>query len=198
MLFSYISPVSTENHLKIMLHLSTMCNLSTVYFIPQLGGILHFDLIRLLPIPGYAFHSHTPPKIHLTEVPHLLYTTPSQNCFKSPHNSINHFDNHFDTPPKYPLTTTHNKLSDNYIIHQKLPKSGKNTPPPHSLTTHSQPQSTPKSSLNQAFKQTSPHHKSTSKIRLDTELTSKPYYLHKNNPIKIRPECKIPVLNHIL
>lgn len=38
-------------------------------FIPQQGGILHFDLIRLLPVPGYAFHSYLPPKIHPTEVP---------------------------------------------------------------------------------------------------------------------------------
>ena len=36
-------------------------------FIPQPGGILHFDLIRPLHIPGYVFHSHANSKIHLPE-----------------------------------------------------------------------------------------------------------------------------------
>ena len=49
------------------LHFWTMCNLSPWRFIPQPGGVLHFDLIRPLPIPGYAFHSHLPPKIQHPE-----------------------------------------------------------------------------------------------------------------------------------
>ena len=49
---------------------------------------------------------------------HLSSTLSSpQNCTKSPHNSINHFDNHFDAHPKYPSTDINNKLSDNYKIH---------------------------------------------------------------------------------
>ena len=56
-----------------------MCNLSPLRFIPQPGGVLHFDLIRPLPIPGYAFHSHLPPKIHPIEVPYFHHPKIVQN-----------------------------------------------------------------------------------------------------------------------
>ena len=64
---------------KNILHFWTMCNLSPWRFIPQPGGILHFDLIRLLPNPGYAFHSHLPPKIHPIEVPYFHHPKIVQN-----------------------------------------------------------------------------------------------------------------------
>ena len=105
----------------------------------------------------------------------------SLNCFNFSHNSQNDFDNHFDAHSKYPLTNTSNKLSDNYKIHQKLSKHEKNTSNSRSFTTHSQLPSNPNSPLNQAFKQLSLHHKPASKTPLDTELTSKPYYPHKNH-----------------
>lgn len=143
--------------------------------------------------------THTSTTKSTSSNPHFQNTTslpysPPQNCFKSPHNSINHFDTDFDTPPKYLLTTTTYKLSDNYIIHQKLPKSGKNTPLSHSFITQIPSPSIPKSSLNQDFKQISPHHKPTSRTPLATELTSKHPTQTKNNPTKIRPESTDPRL----
>ena len=78
--------------------------------------------------------THTPTSIFAS--PKFTHPYHPQNCTKSPHNSINHFDNHFDTPSKYPLTNTNNKLSDNYKIHQNLPKSEK--------THHSPTRSPPK------------------------------------------------------
>ena len=102
-------------------------------FIPQpRGGILHFNFKCPLRNPGYAFHSHVNFKIHLIEIPiSFSHITPTQNCTKSPHNSINHFDNHFDIHPKYPLTNTANKLSDKLKITQNLPNPQKITPNPN-------------------------------------------------------------------
>ena len=104
-----------------------MCNLSPHRFTCQPSGVLHFNLTCPLPETWHEFHLRVPPKIHLTEVPHLPYITPTQNCTKSPHNSQNHFDNHFDITSRYPSTTLYNKLSDNYKIHPNLPKSEKYT-----------------------------------------------------------------------
>lgn len=92
-----------------------------------------------LPNPGYAFHSHTTYKIHTTETLHISTTPlpypPPQNCTKSPHNSINHFDNHFDTPTKYPSTNINNKLSDNYKIHT-IPQTPIILRPNHTYKSH--------------------------------------------------------------
>ena len=63
--------------------------------------------------------THTPTSIFVS--PKFTHPYHPQNCTKSPRNSINHFDNHFDTHPKYPLTNTANKLSDKLKITQNLP-----------------------------------------------------------------------------
>ena len=92
-----------------------------------------------LPNPGYAFHSHTTYKIHTTETLHISTTPPTipppQNCTKSPHNSINHFDTDFDTPTKYPSTNINNKLSDNYKIHT-IPQTPIILCPNHTYKSH--------------------------------------------------------------
>lgn len=142
------------------------------------------------------FHFHIPSEIHTTEIHILSLTSPLQNCFKSPHNSINHFDTDFDTHPKYPLTTIYNKLSDNLKNTQKLPKSEKL----HKTSTHSPPKHHHHQSQNHlSTKPLNKHPHTTNQLR---EHLSPPNSLRnnphkpKNNPIKIRPEFKIPVLNH--
>ena len=92
------------------LHFYTMCNLFPCgVLLLSDGGILHFTNKCSLPKPVDVFHSHIPLKIPFTETyrftTSILLTSPPQNCIKSPHNSINHFDNHFDAYPKYPSTT---------------------------------------------------------------------------------------------
>ena len=140
MLFAYVSPV-----LMPFIYTFQFALLDNVQFIPpwrfipQQGGILHFDFMYRLPNPGYAFHSHIPLKIHLTETCHFITSPPlvssPQNCTKSPHNSINHFDNHFDTYPKYPSTNINNKLSDNYKIHT-IPQNPIILRPNHTYKSH--------------------------------------------------------------
>ena len=73
MLFSYISPVSIA--LSYALRFALLDNVQIIppgLFYPLTGGVLHFDLIRPLPIPGYAFHSHILPKIQFTETYHFI------------------------------------------------------------------------------------------------------------------------------
>ena len=122
------------------LHFWTMCNLFLRIILSlNLGGILHFVLIRPLPIPGYVFHSHVNHKIQHLESSFQNTTPlsypPPQNCTKSPHNSINHFDNHFDAYPKYPSTNINNKLSDNYKIHP-IPQNPIILRPNHTYKSH--------------------------------------------------------------
>lgn len=131
-----------------MLHFLTMCNLSTVYFIPQPRGILHFISICPLPEAGYEFHFHIPPKIHLTETHIPLLSHHPQNCTKFSHNSLNSFDNHFDKLSKYPSTNINNKLSDNYKNHQNPLKSQKSPLIPPTLLSSQ----ISKHPLNKAFK----------------------------------------------
>ena len=125
-----------------------MCNLSTVYFIPQPRGILHFISICPLPEAGYEFHFHIPPKIHLTETHIPLLSHHPQNCTKFSHNSLNSFDNHFDKLSKYPSTNINNKLSDNYKNHQNPLKSQKSPLIPPTLLSSQ----ISKHPLNKAFK----------------------------------------------
>ena len=172
--------------------------ISLQYFYPSTtGGILHFNFKCPLRNPGDAFHSHVNFKIHLTEA--ISYTT----LHHIPKIAPNLHTIHKTTST---ITSTHhqNILQPIPIINcqtiikfTKISRNPKNYIKSPLVHHPNLPPSIPNSSFNQAFKQTSPHHKSTSKIRLDTELTLKPYRPHKNNPIKIRPEFKIPVLNHI-
>lgn len=122
----------------------------------------------------------------------------SQNCFKFPHNSHITFDNHFDAHSKYPLTNTNNKLSDNYKIHQKLSKHEKihqiltRLPPTH----YHHPTQIPPS-----IKPLNNYHYTTNQLRkhLSTPNSPQNHATHiKITSTKIRPEFKIPVLNHIV
>ena len=108
----------------------------------------------------HTFHQKsTPPKSPLP---------PFQNCTKFPHNSTNHFDNHFDTPSKYPSINTNNKLSDNYKIHQNLPKSEKL----HKISTRSPSKSTT--------------------INPKTHLSTKPLNKHRHTINQLRKYASTP------
>ena len=87
-------------------------------FYPSAGGYFTFGFYvpaakSWVCVPLTRQLQNPTPRIQII---HLLFNPP-QNCTKSPHNSTNHFDNHFDTPTKYPSTNINNKLSDNYKIH---------------------------------------------------------------------------------
>lgn len=121
---SYKCPVYIN--ISYILHFALLDNVQLSFPFPVLslsdGGILHFKNKCSLPKPGYVFHSHPTPKIHLTEIPLKFLSIPPHstitNCFKLSHNFQNHFDNYFDKHLKYLSTNTNNKLSDNYQIHQ--------------------------------------------------------------------------------
>lgn len=95
-----------------------MCNLFPRGVLSLNRGAFYILILcaRCLFLGMRSTHTSTPKSN--TSNPHFQNTTPLpypplQNCFKSPHNSINNFDTDFDTHPKYPLTTIYNKLSDN-------------------------------------------------------------------------------------
>lgn len=122
----------------------------------------------------------------------------SLNCFKFSHNSQIKFDNYFDAHSKYPLTNTSNKLSDNYKIHQKLSKHEKihqilaRLPPTH---YHHPTQ------IHPSIKPLNNYHYTTNQLRkhLSTPNSPQNHTTHiKITSTKIRPEFKIPVLNHIV
>lgn len=131
-----------------------------------------------------VFHSHIPLKIPFTETycftTSILLTSSPQNCIKSPHNSQIHFDNYFDAPSKYLLTTTYNKLSDNYKIHQNYPKLPR-TPQNHSAPrSHQHPKHPLTKPLNKKKHHSIPH--------LTTELVPPSPKI----PTKIRPGSPNP------
>lgn len=99
-----------------------MCNLSPGLFYPSATGVFYILKTTVRCQKPWMRSTHTSTTKSNTSNPRFQNTTPllyppPQNCFKSPHNSINHFDNHFDAYPKYPSTNINNKLSDNYKIH---------------------------------------------------------------------------------
>ena len=64
MLFIYVYPVSMQViYNKQFALLDNVQFIPPWRFIPQQGGILHFDFMYRLPNPGYAFHSHVNHKI---------------------------------------------------------------------------------------------------------------------------------------
>lgn len=147
MLFSYISPVSIAISSSIQFALLDNVQFIHGLFYPSTRG--HFTFHFNLPAAQDGVCVPLTPSIKNSphRSPHI---TPTQNCIKFPHNSTNHFDNHFDAPSKYTLTTTYNKLSDSYKIHPNLPKSEKYTTLTltyRPLTTAIHPKTIPQPSL---------------------------------------------------
>ena len=125
--------------------------------------------------------THTSTTKSNTSNPHFQNTTPlpyppSQNCTKFPHNSITHFDNHFDTYAKYPSTNINNKLSDNYKIHL-IPQ----TPQFYVQTTSTNPtNSSRKYPLTKLHFTIIPHHQNASIYRTHPKIIYYKPIKHKN------------------
>lgn len=76
MLFVYASPVLMPFIYNIQFALLDNVQFIHGLFYPSTRGILHFDFMRPLLNPGYAFHSYIPTKTHPIEVhfPHPILT----------------------------------------------------------------------------------------------------------------------------
>ena len=128
MLFSYMSPVYIAISYKIYFALLNNMQFIPVTFYPSTGGRFTFWFN-----PPAAYSWVCVPLTPSTKNPPHRSTIfpPPQNCSKSPHNSINHFDTDFDAHQKYPSTNTNNKLSDNLKTTQNAPNPQKITPNPN-------------------------------------------------------------------